>query len=297
MRQRIFLAAVLVLGVGIASAVAFALAAPEERAPELLVPGDSAVYFGWDGTEKHRADWEKTACYEALDKTHLVRTIADFALSYIPADSPVSQEAVRQLLEGIARQGFSVSVAFPKEHRFPRMVLVLHRAAGLEDGFNTAIPKLFGNAAQFETLTIRGRRVTRATPQIARKRGESGAGSPDLEFAWWAEGGHLVLVVGEGAVEAALDVADGKTPPISQSANWRKYREEPKDFQAITAGWCDVAALRGRYGDFAMQEKTEKEPKFTVGQLIDLLGGERMGCVAFRCGLKDRAKRPLRAPA
>src|SRR5277367_5072953 len=106
-RQRIFLAAGLVFCVGIASAVAFALAAPEERAPELLLPGDSAVYFGWDGTEKHKADWEKPACYEAVDKTHLLRTLADFALSYIPADSPVSQEAVRQLLERVARQGFS----------------------------------------------------------------------------------------------------------------------------------------------------------------------------------------------
>jgi hypothetical protein len=288
-RQRLFLAAGLVLFVGIASAVAFALAAPEERAPELLLPGDSAVYFGWDGTEKHKADWEKTACYEAVDKTHLLRTLADFALSYIPADSPISQQAVRQLLESLARQGFSLSVGFPKEHMFPRVVLVLHRAAGLEDGFNSAIPKLFGNAAQFETLMIRGRRVTRATPPKARKSGETGAASSGPEFAWWAEGGHLVLVVGEGVVDAALDVADGKTPPISQSANWRKYREEPKDFQAISAGWCDVAALRARYGDFAMQEKTEKEPKFTVRQLIDLLGGEQMGCVALRLGLKDRA--------
>jgi hypothetical protein len=139
-RPWLFSAAALILVVGIATAVAFALTAAEERAPESLLPADSAVYFGWDGTEKHKAAWEQTACYEALDKTHVLRTIADFALSYIPADSPVPQEAVRQLLEGIARQGFSVSAAFPKEHTFPRVVLVFHRAAGLEAGFNSASP-------------------------------------------------------------------------------------------------------------------------------------------------------------
>jgi hypothetical protein len=299
-RQRVLLAAVLILGVGIASAVAFALAAAEERAPESLLPADSVVYFGWDGTEKHKAAWEKTACYEALDKTHLVKTLADFALSYIPADSPVPQEAVRQLFEGIARQGISVSATFPKEQTYPRVIVVLHHAAGLESGFNSSISKVFEaqKLIKFETSTIRGRRVTRGILPSYTETGQSAGAlsgstgvvvSPGPELAWWADGGHLVLVFGEGAVEAALDVADGKSPPIIQSANWRKYREESSDFQAIAAAWCNVAALHARYGDYVMQEKTDRAPKFTVGELIDILGGERLVSVGMRCGLKDRA--------
>lgn len=278
-RQRVLLAAVLILGVGIASAVAFALAAAEERAPESLLPADAVVYFGWDGTEKHKTAWEKTACYEAIDKTHLVKTIADFALSYIPADSPVPQEAVRQLFEGIARQGISVSLSCPKEHALPQVVIVLHHAAGLEGGFNSAIPKIADKNVKFETSTIRGRHVTRT-------KFESAHGA---ELAWWADGGHLVLVFGEGAVDAALDVAEGKSSPITQTANWHKYREEPADFQAIAAAWCNVAALHARYGDYVMQEKTDRSPKFTVGELIDILGGERLVSVGLRIGLKDRA--------
>ena len=77
------------------------------------MPADSVVYFGWDGTEKHKADWEKTACYESLDKTKLLKTIVDFALSYIPADSPVPESAVRKLLAGIARRGISLSLSGP----------------------------------------------------------------------------------------------------------------------------------------------------------------------------------------
>jgi hypothetical protein len=275
-RYPVLSAAGLVLGVGVASAVAFALAGTEDRAPDSLLPADSVVYFGWDGTEKHKAEWEKSASYEALDKTHFLRTLTDFGVSFIPADAPVSAESVRQLLEGLGRKGFSVAVSFPKAQPIPQVVVVLHQAASLESAFNSAIPKLAGDSVKFETVTLRGRHVTRGTVAQA-------------ELAWWADGGHLVLAFGPGVVEATLDVADGKSPPISQSANWRTYREEPKDYQAIMAAWCDVAALRARYGDFALQEKSDKEPKFTVGQLIDLLGGEHLGKVAMRCGLKDRA--------
>jgi hypothetical protein len=299
-RPWILVAAVLILGVGIASAVAFAWAVPEERAPESLLPADSAIYLGWDGTEKHKAAWEQTACYESLDKTHVLRTLTDLALSYIPPDSSVPAKAVRQMLDGIGRRGISVAVAVPKEHSLPRVVVVLHQAAGLEAAFSSAIPKLAGPAANFETVTIRGRRVTRVILETLRDNGKGAASSSAPELAWWAEGGHLVLVFGEGAVAAALDVADGKSPALPSTANWRKYREEPKDFHAIAAAWCDVAALRARYGDYAMQEKTDTAPKFTVGQLIDLLGGERMGCVALRCGLQGRAlvsEATIEAPA
>ncbi|HXY37691.1 MAG TPA: DUF1559 domain-containing protein, partial [Planctomycetaceae bacterium] len=287
-RHWMLFSAVLVVVVGIASAFAYALVAPEERAPESLLPADAVVYFGWDGTEKHKAAWEKTACYESLDKTHLLRTLADFAVSFIPPDSSVSADAVKQLLESIARRGLSVSVTFPKAYTIPQVILVLHQAAALEPAFTKAIPKIAGPGSKFETTTIRGHHVMRVVLESLRYKGQA-KGSPGPELAWWVDGGHLVIVFGEGAVDAALDVAEGKANPITQSANWHKFRDDPKDFQAILAAWCDVAALRARYGDFVIQEKTDKGPKFTVGQLIDLLGGERMGSVGLRGGLKDRA--------
>jgi hypothetical protein len=287
-RQRIFSAAVLILVAAIASAVAFALSQSEERAPESLLPADSVVYFGWDGTEKHKADWEKSACYESLDKTKLLKTIADFALSYIPADSPVPESAVRQLLSGIARRGISLSLSVPKGQLTPRVVVVLHQAADLQPAFDAALPQLF-KGTQFEVTTIRGRRVNRGVFHNSRFTNGGVVSTPGSELAWWAEGGHLVIAFGEPAVDAELDVADGKAPPITQTANWRRFRVEPTDFQAIAAGWCDVAALRKSYGDVTIQEKNATQPKFTVGQLIDVLGGGQLGVLAMRTGLKDRA--------
>src|SRR5262249_44384014 len=151
------------------------------------------------------------------------------------------------------------------------------QAAGLKEGFDAAMPKIADKGTKFENETIRGRRVMRI-------RFESGA-----ELAWWADGGHLLIAFGGGVSEATVGVADGKSPAITQSANWRKFREEPTDFRAVSAAWFDVAALRARYADFVLHEKTDKDPKFTVGQLIDLLGGERLGSIAARFGLRDRA--------
>jgi hypothetical protein len=286
-RQRIFMAAVLVVGVGIASALAFALAAPEERAPESLLPGDSAVYFGWDGTEKHKVAWEKTAFYESLDKTHFLSTAADLALSFIPADAPVKAADLRKLLDSVARKGMSVSVAFPKDHTVPRVVLVLHQAAALEAGFDKVIPELAGNSIKFESSIIRGRHVMRGILAASPASGDGAAAGAEL--AWWVDGGHLVFVVGEGAVEAALDVADGKASALSSTANWQKYRAESSDAHAVATAWGDVAALRARYGDFELQPKKDTQPSFTVRQLIDLLGGEHVGCISWRCAMKDRA--------
>jgi hypothetical protein len=277
-RQRVFLGAALILLVGIASAVAFALVAPEERAPESLLPGDSAIYLGFDGTEKHKAEWENTAFYESLDKTHFLSTLTDLALSYLPEDAAIKRQDVRQLLEAICRRGVSVAVGFPKGHTVPRVVVVLHQASALAARLNEFAPQFASAERKAETLILRGRRVTRATfPSIG------------AELAWWLDGGNLVLVFGEGAIDAALDVADGKTPALPSTANWRKFREEPKDFRAIAAAWCDVAALRARYGDQELQKRTDTQPAFTVAQLIDVLGADRMRCLAWRCGLKGRA--------
>jgi hypothetical protein len=288
-RPWVFSAAALILVGGIASAVAYALAAGEERAPESLLPADSVIYFGWDGTDKHKAAWEKTACYESLDKTHFLSTLVDLGLSFIPPEAPIKAKEVRQLVDSLARKGVSVSVAFPKEHTIPRVVVVLHQAAGLEAGFNAVIPQLAGNSIKFESSVIRGHHVMRGVSTTYTPAADSVVASPGPELAWWVDGGNLVFVFGEGAVDAALDVAEGKAPALPSTANWRKYHAESADNQAVAAAWADLAALRARYGDYELQPKKDAEPRFTLGQLLDVLGAEHVGCVAWRCGLKDRA--------
>ena len=275
-RQRAVFAAgsVVALGVilGIVSAVAFALSAPKGVVPESLLPADTDIYFGWDGTEKHKPAWERSACYEVLEQTRVLRTIVDFTLSGKPADARLPTAAVKQLCEGIARKGISMSMAFPDGDPMPRIVIVLHNAAALERAFTTALPQIGLKIRKFEPLTVRGRQMHRLTFNSYRYTGVALIVSEGPELSWWSEGGHLVLAFGKGSVDAVLNVAEGKLPGIAQSENWRKYREGPKDFPTVLAAWFDVRALRKRLANYAVQERSNLDNRVTLGELIELLG-------------------------
>ena len=45
--------------------------------PEALLPADALAYLRWDGTDRHRESWEKTAAYAVLFKTSLGRFLED----------------------------------------------------------------------------------------------------------------------------------------------------------------------------------------------------------------------------
>ena len=271
---------VIAASVGVCALVvsAYALAVFQESRPvESLLPGDAVLYVGWDGTDRHKAEWEKTAAYEALDKSGLVSTLTKIALSYVPGNT--DEEAVRTLLASIGRKGISVAATLPKQTMAPRIVVVLHEAGSLAAIADEKIPRLLGESKKFETVTVRGRKITKTN---ARDE------SDDLEFAWWNEGGHLLFTFGQHAVDAALDVADGKKPAITTSANWHRFREDRSEFAPAFCGWVDFAQS-GRYADVVLQEKSQKEPRFTLTQLLQILGVDRVGVGGVRLGFRDRA--------
>ena len=41
-------------------------------APEALLPGNAAIYVGYDGALQHAEAWQRTAAYEALYKSGLM---------------------------------------------------------------------------------------------------------------------------------------------------------------------------------------------------------------------------------
>jgi hypothetical protein len=264
----------------VASAVAIGWAASDEKkGVESFLPADSVFYVGWDGTARHKEAWEKTAAYDSLEKSGLLGTLTKIALSYVPAEHRADADAVRDVVKSIAQKGFSVSLSLPKGTNIPLIVLVLQDAGGLEPALGARLPQLFGDSAKFESLMVRGRKVTRVRPTEHE----------DIELGWWAEGGHLVAVFGKGGIESVMDVADGKSPAISTSAHWKKYREDRKDFNPAFCGWLDVAGLKNRYSTFVVREKSEKESQLTVGQLMEVFGVDRMGSIVCRCGFRDQA--------
>jgi hypothetical protein len=279
-RHWILIGSILGICAVVASAVALGWAASDEKKPvESFLPADSVLYIGWDGTARNKEAWEKTAAYDALEKSGLLGTLTKIALSYVPAEHKSDADAIRDVLKSIAQKGFSVSLSLPKGTEIPLIVLVLQDAGGLEPALGARLPRLVGESVKFESLMVRGRKVTRVR-------------SPEhegVELAWWAEGGHLVAVFGTGGVESVLDVAEGKSPAITTSAHWRKYREDRQDFNPLFCGWLDVPGLKNRFATHVVQEKSEKEPRLTVGQLLEVFGVDRMGSIVCRCGFRDQA--------
>lgn len=263
-----------------ASAVVLGLAAPQEKAPvESFLPANSVLYIGWDGTARHKEDWEKTVAYEALEKSGLVGTLTKIAFSYVPTEYTKQAGIVRDILRSVVQKGFSVSLSFPKGTEVPLVVLVFQDAAGFEPILGAQVPRLFGTDAKFESVTVRGRKMT-----LSRAPKHDG-----VEIGWWAEGGHLVTVLGKDAINSVLDVADGKAAGITTSANWRKYHEDRSEFTSAFCGWLDVAALRARFADQVVRNKTQTESQLTVGQILKVAGLDRMGSAVVRFGFRDRA--------
>jgi len=278
-RQKVLVGSVVGISLIIASAFAFALAGREgSKAAEALLPADAFVYVGWDGVDRHTAAWEKTAAYDALDKSGLLATITNIALTYVPADHKADADVVRQLIKSIARKGLSLSVSSPRGSSVPQVVLVLEDAAELEPAVTDTLTKLLGGSAKLQTETIRGRKVT----------GKLVSENDPVVVGWWAEGNHLVVAFGERAVDAVLDVAEGKSKAIVGSDNWRKYHDAPTSFSPAFCAWLDVAGLRTRFADSVIQEPNNDRPRVTVGQLLEILGLGRMGAVVSRSGFRDQ---------
>ena len=95
-------------------ASAYALALFEESKPvESLLPADAVMYLGWDGTDRHQAEWEKTSAYEALDKSGLVSTLVKIGLTYVPGKTNEHKTAL-ELLKILPLEGtlFTGDAAF-----------------------------------------------------------------------------------------------------------------------------------------------------------------------------------------
>jgi uncharacterized protein DUF1559 len=268
------------LGAVVASIVATGWATPGENRPvETLLPADSVLYVSWVGTEHQKEAWEKTAACESLEKSGLVAGLTKLALSSRASTGNTGAAAIKDLLESIARNGFSLSLSIPKKTAAPLVVLVLRDAARLEPLVGGRLPALFGELEKFEAVDVRGRHVTR-TRSLRYD---------NLEIAWWAEGGHLIAVVGKEAVTAELDLAEGKSPPITTSANWRKDRQDRSDFDPAFCGWLDVALLKARLATGSATDRSATRLDTGMDQLLKNLGLDRTGSIVCRYGFEDRA--------
>src|SRR5262249_29140184 len=136
---------------------------------------------------------------------------------------------VRHLLQA----GFSLAVAAPADQGPPQPQLTI-----VVPGGATAIPTLNQLVAQIgiaqgDTSDDGAFSVSRVTtPALA-----------GVDIGWFAQGQSLVLAVGPGAVDAAVNVASGRAPALSSNAVWKRYSAKTEYESAFTA-WIDLASIR-----------------------------------------------------
>jgi prepilin-type processing-associated H-X9-DG protein len=242
--------------------------------PAALLPAGTVMFLQSDGSAAHQAAWEKTAAYEAFRKSGLVDALLTTVREIVEQSQNEQANAVMEIAGFLTEHGMTASVGLlPADGpSLPYLTVVAHDAGphgGILDQFIDVLPD-----AELVKEQVAGRKVTRVMIPD----------SPGVELAWWAEGEHLVLTIGLGAVDAAIEVADGKSPNFAATASGKKLAEKPA-FDRTNIFWIDFALLRERFGAIPVPVE---EPK-TVADILETLGLNSLNHVLVQSGYKGRS--------
>ena len=281
-KKRLLGVGVLAVGIGLG----FGFAQTGRRiAPETLLPEQSLLYIGVDGTLADEEAWQQTAAYEALYESGLIDVATKF-FAAVQAQSGGEQGIPGRIgaaLKHVMDHGASLAVTLGEGNGAPPLpwaVLVLHDAAGFEPAMREFVIGTTRGEIEFRTSDQNGRSVTQGLIP----------NTPGIEVGWWSEGGHLVVVGGMNAVASALNVAAGGAN-VTANPLWEKYVSEDADFEVGTVGWLNVAALIETFGAMPIPEsQSEAFPQgVTINDVAALLGLDGLNHVAARTGYKGRA--------
>lgn len=236
---------------------------PAEISPEQFFSADTVAYFRYDGTKAHHADWEKTAAYKALVKSGLTKSIDEWLtkLSEQEPKAEVAQKFMWHLLEN----GFSVGI-IPSDivpQGPPELTVLLHNGASLDSEITEWISSEF-KVVQ-ETSTLNGKERQQKKVYFP--------GSGDC-VAWWSEGNHFVLTVGNNA-ESAMNVLDGKSKGITTLPEWQRRNALP-DGQILTGvAWIDTQRIIEKYRNVEIPDGPNGKA-IKVGDILSLLGVDNL---------------------
>ena len=254
---------------------------PESIAPETFLPKHSIVLVQADGSARHKSGLTQTAMWKSLEDTGMRARIFDLAETFITASSGSSELApmVRKSLEDVMANGMSFGAAIsPDGQTFaPYGVLVMHNAAEMQDMLVSfamqAEPRL---AEQIEHLTIEGRSVSIVEP-----------GPPGIQFAWWADGPHLVFAGGIQAVDRVMASATGSEGNVTSHPLWTKLRTSD-EFDVDSLMWIDTKSLLDQFGEMPFPEPPPNRT-MTIREFCDLLGIAQLEAFTMNSGYKGVA--------
>lgn len=270
-----------VFGIGLTLTIASSTTQKSQPRPvEELISASTVLFVGQDGAEKHKAAWEQTAAYESMYESGMVRVV-EKVFEWVGQQVGSQQNPeIEAAMKHLQAHGASFAVSMPTEPGppIPQVTLVMHKAAEFEP-ILSGLARNFGQnaGAQFEQDNLRDRSVARAI--IPR--------TPGIEVGIWAEGEHLVVVVGINAIDAAISVAEGDTPNLTTNALWKKFNYDTKRFETTSVGWLDFKSLRGTFGEMPLPMPEARGKK--LNDVLQTLGLHNLDTLAGQYGYKSKA--------
>ncbi|MBS0266539.1 MAG: hypothetical protein JSS02_31705, partial [Planctomycetes bacterium] len=258
--------------------------------PERFLPADAVAYVAWDGLDAHRKSWEKSAAFAAYSQSGLQEFVEKLIDQLEVANgSDGTTRLMAQAGEKLAQGGFHLAMGLVNsdgEAPVPQVTLVVPGGAA-------AVPKIKEWVAKapaqlFDVEKVGSRTITRGQlPEF-----------PGLEIGWWAEGSHLIVAIGPGAVDSTLNVVAGKVPNLESSPVFKKFKAKA-DFDLALTAWFDFAQLRKAIGGLPLGAPRPGQTA-TINDVLKSLGLDRLGPAALRLGFRDQAiwsETILEAPA
>lgn len=253
----------------------WAQARARQAEPLALVPAGTVLLFHGTGDAINEDAWRNTAAYEAFRKSGLLDSLSTMVREAIEQVPDERSHAVIEILQFVSEHGLTASVGLPPGDgpAIPYLTVVAHDA-GPHGGVLNQFVELLGPDAEVLEDTISGRMVSRfLIPE-----------TPGVEVGWWAEGEHLVLTVGIGAVDAAIAVAEGSGPNFAATPLGKKIAAKP-DFDRTGFVCFDFSKLRDRFGAIPLPGPDKK----TVATILATLGLDSFNHILMQTGYRGRS--------
>lgn len=224
----------------------FALA---QDAPERLLPSGSQIYFQWDGFEKHRADFDKTALGRMMEGD-----TGKFLSYLVTYTRETLQTAIRN-----ERESKMVLEIFDEVMGTARQVgkhgfLIGIEVKSIMPPQGQAVIVFPNNGKTMDTLMDKILKNAPEKPQVSQvaKRKVFSYSDPrgQVHFGWFTQGEHAVLTFGTEAPTALARRADEGDAGITKHALFKKV-SDVKEFKTWCRGYVDLASTWELVGGIA----------------------------------------------
>jgi hypothetical protein len=262
-----------------------------DDSPEQLLPAGTQIYVRWDGIERHRAAFDKTALGKMMkgDMGKFLSNVYNQVQETLGSNLTVSE-----LLQGVPPDQLKKMVADAAEA--PKVLTMLGEhgfLVGLEVGGNIGMPEAYATLVipdagakpepVFGTLRLV---AALAKEEIKEKKINNttvyALSAGPATTAWWVDGKHIVLAAGIGSAEDLVKRAHADDKRLPDNLLYKKLKDF-SEFETAARAYVDLAALVKLGGS------VNKD----VDNILDELGLKQLKSATIYSGFEDEAERGL----